>query len=178
VEREPDLLVLGGGAAGIAAARTGVRLGARTVLVERSRIGGDCTFTGCVPSKAFIEAARRGASFSGAMAAARRAVEAVAATEDDGVLAAAGVEVIHGSARFCAPGLVAVDGTTWKGVASYYDVVVDGAVNRDAAWHYPQPSDRAAPLVGGRIAFWRGVRIEDDAAARGGLVRRLFARFG
>jgi pyruvate/2-oxoglutarate dehydrogenase complex dihydrolipoamide dehydrogenase (E3) component len=114
VEREPDLLVLGGAAAGIAAARTGVRLGARTVLVERSRIGGDCTFTGCVPSKAFIEAARRGASFSGAMAAARRAVEAVAATEDDAVLAAAGVEVIHGSARFCAPGLVAVDGTTFR----------------------------------------------------------------
>ncbi|MBW3613878.1 MAG: DUF427 domain-containing protein [Actinobacteria bacterium] len=48
----------------------------------------------------------------------------------------------------------------WKGTAGYYDVVVDGEENGPAAWHYPDLSPRAAPLVGGRIAFWRGVRIE------------------
>lgn len=48
----------------------------------------------------------------------------------------------------------------WKGTASYYDVVVDGKVNQRAAWYYPDPSQQAAPLVGGRIAFWRGVTIE------------------
>ncbi len=47
----------------------------------------------------------------------------------------------------------------WKGVASYYDVVVDGQVNKDAAWCYPTPSD-AAKHVKGRIGFWRGVKVE------------------
>lgn len=47
----------------------------------------------------------------------------------------------------------------WKGTASYYDVVVDGEVNRDAAWYYPAPKDAAKEIVG-RIAFWRGVKVE------------------
>jgi uncharacterized protein (DUF427 family) len=47
----------------------------------------------------------------------------------------------------------------WKGVASYYDVVVDGQVNRDAAWYYPQPKE-AARQITGHVAFWRGVRVE------------------
>lgn len=47
----------------------------------------------------------------------------------------------------------------WKGVASYYDVVVDGRVNKDAAWYYPDPKPAAAQIAG-RIAFWRGVKVE------------------
>ena len=50
----------------------------------------------------------------------------------------------------------------WKGLASYYDVVVNGKVNRDAAWYYPDPS-RAAERIKGRVAFWRGVKIEPVA---------------
>lgn len=46
----------------------------------------------------------------------------------------------------------------WKGVASYYDVVVDGKINHDAAWYYPKPS-RLARKVSGHIAFWHGVQI-------------------
>lgn len=48
----------------------------------------------------------------------------------------------------------------WKGTAAYYDVVVDGAVNKDAAWYYADPKPRAENIRG-RIAFWRGVTIED-----------------
>lgn len=48
----------------------------------------------------------------------------------------------------------------WKGVASYYDVVVDGQVNKDAAWYYPNPSSMAARLEN-HIAFWKGVRVEE-----------------
>ncbi len=48
---------------------------------------------------------------------------------------------------------------SWKGTASYYDVVVDGEVNRDAAWYYPAPKD-AAKQIAGYIAFWRGVKVE------------------
>lgn len=47
----------------------------------------------------------------------------------------------------------------WKGVASYYDVRVDGKKNKAAAWFYPQPSD-AASKIKDHIAFWRGVRVE------------------
>lgn len=47
----------------------------------------------------------------------------------------------------------------WKGTASYYHVVVEGENNRDAAWYYPEPKD-AAKRIAGRIAFWRGVKVE------------------
>ena len=47
----------------------------------------------------------------------------------------------------------------WKGVASYYDVVVNGETNRDAAWYYPEPK-AAARNITGYVAFWRGVKVE------------------
>ena len=47
----------------------------------------------------------------------------------------------------------------WKGLASYYDVVVGEAVNRDAAWYYPAPKD-AARQISGYVAFWKGVKVE------------------
>ncbi|MFZ1907773.1 MAG: DUF427 domain-containing protein [Burkholderiales bacterium] len=49
----------------------------------------------------------------------------------------------------------------WKGTASYYDVVVDGEVNRDAAWYYPVAKP-AAEHIAGHVAFWKGVQVEDD----------------
>jgi uncharacterized protein (DUF427 family) len=50
---------------------------------------------------------------------------------------------------------------SWKGVASYFDVVVDGQVNKDAAWYYPDPK-AAAASIRNRIAFWRGVGIGES----------------
>ncbi|HEY1828864.1 MAG TPA: DUF427 domain-containing protein [Acidimicrobiales bacterium] len=46
----------------------------------------------------------------------------------------------------------------WKGEASYYDVVVDGHRNADAAWYYPEPKD-AAKEITGRVAFWKGIEV-------------------
>lgn len=46
----------------------------------------------------------------------------------------------------------------WKGTAHYYDVVVGDAVNRNAAWYYPDPKPAAAEIAG-RIAFWKGVEV-------------------
>ena len=51
----------------------------------------------------------------------------------------------------------------WKGTASYYDVVVDGQVNRDAAWYYPDTFP-AAKHVEGFVAFWNGVDVERPAS--------------
>jgi uncharacterized protein (DUF427 family) len=48
----------------------------------------------------------------------------------------------------------------WKGEASYYDIVVDGKVNKDAAWYYPAPKE-AAKQITGYVAFWKGVQVDD-----------------
>jgi len=48
----------------------------------------------------------------------------------------------------------------WKGDASYYNVEVDGHVNKDAAWYYPEPMP-AAEEIRDRVAFWRGVEVSE-----------------
>ena len=47
----------------------------------------------------------------------------------------------------------------WKGVASYYDIEVDGNINKDAAWYYPEVSELAKGIKG-YIAFWKGVEVK------------------
>jgi uncharacterized protein (DUF427 family) len=47
----------------------------------------------------------------------------------------------------------------WKGEASYYDISVNGEVNKDAAWYYPEPKQAAANIKN-RVAFWKGVVVE------------------
>ena len=46
----------------------------------------------------------------------------------------------------------------WKGVASYYNLEVNGSVNKDAAWYYPTPKD-AAKNITNHVAFWKGVVV-------------------
>ena len=48
----------------------------------------------------------------------------------------------------------------WKGVASYYDLSVDGQENKDAAWYYPETSELAKNIKG-YVAFWKGVSVEN-----------------
>jgi uncharacterized protein (DUF427 family) len=80
---------------------------------------------------------------------------------------AASIEIVEGNVYF-PPGAVNNEHLRpsethtvcgWKGTASYYDVVVDGQVNRDAAWYYPSTKDEAKH-VEGWVAFWRGVTVE------------------
>ena len=47
----------------------------------------------------------------------------------------------------------------WKGQASYYTIEVDGEQNKDAAWFYPDPKEKANNIKG-YVAFWRGVKVE------------------
>ena len=49
----------------------------------------------------------------------------------------------------------------WKGEASYYDVLVNGELNRAAAWYYPEPKEAAAEIKD-RVAFWKGVVVEQS----------------
>lgn len=116
-DHEFDLVIIGAGSGGLTAAGFAAQLGARVALVERSRIGGDCTWTGCVPSKALLKAAKtahavRNAARFGIIAAApvtdmpavrqyvRDAINAVYRLESPEELRHKGIEVIHGHARF------------------------------------------------------------------------------
>ena len=123
---EFDITVIGAGSGGLAAAITGATLGLRVALVERGRLGGECLWTGCVPSKALLhaaalaqaarEVARWNGSESGAppldfqavirhVHAARTTIEA---SENQEALERQGITVVRGAARIAAPGVVAV----------------------------------------------------------------------
>lgn len=110
-----DVVVIGGGAAGLAAATAATQAKARVLLVAEGEIGGDCTFTGCVPSKTLIEAAAQGASFSDAMERVRATVARIAATENETVLRRHGTEVLRGRARFTTRDAIEVDGQRVRG---------------------------------------------------------------
>lgn len=125
-----DLAVLGGGTAGIVAARTAAAFGARVVLIEQQRQpGGDCLFTGCVPSKALRSAADQVATarragrfglaapdgpvdFAAVMDHVRQAIIAIAPDDSVETLTAAGVDVVTGIGRFTGPGRIVVGGRT------------------------------------------------------------------
>ncbi len=104
-----DLMVIGAGSAGLTAARTAAGLGARVTLVEADRVGGDCTWTGCIPSKALIHAAadagvagedKAAIRRASALTEVRRAIASVYARETPEELIKAGIEVVSGPARF------------------------------------------------------------------------------
>lgn len=95
-----ELVVIGGGAAGLGAARSAAGAGRRVALVTAGEIGGDCTFTGCVPSKTLIEAAEQRLTFEQAMRRANETIDRIAATESADVLSGEGIEVIEGHAAF------------------------------------------------------------------------------
>ena len=122
--RSFDLVVVGGGAGGLVAAREARRRRASVAIVQDGPIGGDCTFTGCIPSKALLAAAAAGAGFDEAMTRVHRAVERIAATEDAAALATEGIDVVDGFARFTSPTTINVDGLT---IRSTRFVVATGA---------------------------------------------------
>jgi pyruvate/2-oxoglutarate dehydrogenase complex dihydrolipoamide dehydrogenase (E3) component len=124
IDMTSDLVIIGAGATGIGAARAARAKGAEVVLVERGRVGGDCTFTGCIPSKTMIEAAKRGDNFATAMAKVHQAVEHVAASESAEVLRHEGIDVREGTARLAGPHTVEVDGIA---VLAHAVVIATGA---------------------------------------------------
>ena len=81
-----DVIIVGGGSAGLGAARQSVAVGAKPVLVSDGPIGGDCTWTGCVPSKTLIARSRAGFTFSDAIADVHRAIDKIASHESADVL--------------------------------------------------------------------------------------------
>ena len=123
---EFDVAVIGGGTAGITAAQIAQANGKRVVLIEQSRLGGECTWDGCVPSKALIQAARlrhdigRAAEFGlrvegvhvdfpAVMASVWEAVATIAGYEDVAHMEARGITVRSERARLCAGNILALE---------------------------------------------------------------------
>jgi pyruvate/2-oxoglutarate dehydrogenase complex dihydrolipoamide dehydrogenase (E3) component len=124
-----DLVVIGGGPGGLSVARAGARLGARVALVEKRALGGECTHTACVPSKALLEAARlahkiRGAGgyglrvagpevdFAAVMGRVRGVVTEFGGSGTGDSLRARGIDVFLGTPTFEAYDTVVIDGQT------------------------------------------------------------------
>jgi pyruvate/2-oxoglutarate dehydrogenase complex dihydrolipoamide dehydrogenase (E3) component len=120
-----DLVVIGGGTAGMTAAVGAAGLGARVLLAEVDRTGGDCLWTGCVPSKSLIAAARRAHEMRTAdhvglapaepavdlariMARVRDVIATIEPHDAPARLVRDGVEVAAAHARFVRPGCIAV----------------------------------------------------------------------
>ncbi|HYK82668.1 MAG TPA: FAD-dependent oxidoreductase [Gemmatimonadales bacterium] len=110
-----DIIVVGGGTAGLVTAAGAAALGAKAALIERTALGGDCLWTGCVPSKALIAfARRRQVSGTGDWAAGvawlRAARDRVAKHDEPERFRGMGVDVILSPARLTGPERVEVDG--------------------------------------------------------------------
>ncbi|MGD9734051.1 MAG: NAD(P)/FAD-dependent oxidoreductase [Solirubrobacterales bacterium] len=176
-----DLVVLGGGTGGLVSALIAAGAGARVALVERDRTGGDCLWTGCVPSKSLLATAglahrMRHADavglapvdpaidFSRVMGHVARAIGAIEPQDSPQRLRAAGVEVIAGEGRFAAPGRLEVDGRLLRFRAA---IIATGSEPRlppleglaaaepltsDTVWDLEELPGRLVVLGGGPVA--------------------------
>jgi pyruvate/2-oxoglutarate dehydrogenase complex dihydrolipoamide dehydrogenase (E3) component len=126
-----DLVVIGGGTAGLVSAIGATGLGARVALVERGLLGGDCLNVGCVPSKALLRSARAigetrrastlgirvaaaEADFSAVMQRMRERRAEISPHDSAERLRQSGVDVFFGQGRFTSDRTVAVDGQTLR----------------------------------------------------------------
>ena len=126
-----DLLVLGAGATGLAAARAARKAGRSVAVVDKAEPGGDCTHYGCVPSKTLLDVAHRvagareaqrwgldpvgGVDFGKVMRHVHDVIDAIAADESAEQLASEGIEVVRGWARLTAPHTLDVEGRVLHG---------------------------------------------------------------
>ena len=126
-----DLVVIGGGTAGLVSAAGAAALGARVALIERDKLGGDCLYRGCVPTKALVKSARVAhlvdrseefgiktagyeLDFPAVMDRMERVIEAAGEHDSPERFRKLGVDVIQEQAGFEAPDLIAVDGRRLK----------------------------------------------------------------
>lgn len=179
--RRYDLVVLGGGAAGLVASVTAAAAGARVVLVEEGeQPGGDCLFTGCVPSKSLIASAKLAHSmrtagelglppsqpeidFARVMQRVQRVIGQAARPDTPESLERKGVEVVRARGRFAGPGLVRAGGRDLP----YRAAVIAtgsvpalppipglrefGALTSETVWELRQRPERLAVLGGGPV---------------------------
>ena len=175
-----DLVVLGGGTGGLVCAMIAAETGASVALVERARTGGDCLWTGCVPSKTLIATAALAHGMRHAddvglqptepridlravMAHVRRTIAAIEPHDSPARLRAAGVQVIQADGRFAGPGALLAGDRLLRFRAA---IIATGsrpalppipglssasALTSDTIWDLERLPDRLAVLGGGPI---------------------------
>jgi glutathione reductase (NADPH) len=177
-----DFIVLGGGSAGVRAARVAAELGARTALVEEGRLGGTCVNLGCVPKKLlwyaaeFAELWRDARSYGWRINPPEHDWPALIARKDEEIarlnqvyerlLTASGVTILRGHGRLVGPNALAVTGAGGRRelTARHLLVAVGGTPRRpsfagaehvlvsDDIFHLPEMPRRVLFIGGGYIA--------------------------
>lgn len=176
--RRWDLLVVGAGAAGLTGAQVAAALGARVLLVERHRFGGDCLWTGCVPSKALLSAAHAAADARDAakygvhvadvrvdgpavLATVREAISTIAPVDSPDAVSRSGAATASGEVRFTGPTSAEVDGVpvtfaqalVCTGSAPNLPEVAGLAgvdpLTTDSVWDLPDLPERLVVIGGG-----------------------------
>ena len=107
-----DLCVIGAGSGGLSIAAGAVQMGASVILIEQSRMGGECLNTGCVPSKALLAAAARGDDFAAAYDHMRQVIAAIEPHDSAERFRGLGAHVVFGKAQFVAPRFLEVGDTS------------------------------------------------------------------
>ena len=171
-----DLVVIGGGTAGLVAASGAANLGARTALIERHRLGGECLWTGCVPSKALIGSARiadlmkrtvefgiagrpaEPAALSGVLDSVRKVRERVQPHDDPERFRGLGVDVLEGtSAQFLAADRVRADDRVLRGrrflIATGSRPVIPAIAGLEQAGYYTHESAFEDPALPGSVVI-------------------------
>ncbi len=175
-----DLLIVGGGTAGLVAAHTAAGFGASTLLVERARTGGDCLWTGCVPSKALLAAGHAAADareasalgvhtgpvdvdFAAVMAHVHATISTIEPVDSPDAVRRAGAKVAQGTVHFTGPRSATVDGVPVAFdqalLATGSSPVVPGLpglaeanyVTSDTIWSLEKLPERLLVLGGGPI---------------------------
>ena len=175
-----DLVVLGGGTGGIVASLIAARAGARVALVERDRVGGDCLWTGCVPSKSLLAAADLAhrirhadavglapaepeIDFAAVMAHVEQAIRRIEPQDSPERLRREGVDVFEAEGCFDGPGTMTAGGRTLRFRRAIVATgsrpllpTVDGLsaadpLTTDSVWELRELPERLVVLGGGPI---------------------------
>jgi pyruvate/2-oxoglutarate dehydrogenase complex dihydrolipoamide dehydrogenase (E3) component len=175
-----DIVVLGGGTGGVVSALVAAVVGARVALIERDRVGGDCLWTGCVPSKSLIAAATLAhrmrhadsvglaptvpnVDFARVMDRVQRAILTIEAEDPPERLRNAGIDLLHGSGRFAGPGRIEVDDRElrWRSaiiatgstpqIPPIPGLDVADSVTTDTVWQLRELPRRLVVLGGGPV---------------------------
>ncbi|HYD32304.1 MAG TPA: FAD-dependent oxidoreductase [Azospirillaceae bacterium] len=175
---DTDLCVIGAGSGGLSVAAGAAQMGARVVLIERSRMGGDCLNTGCVPSKAMLAAAKTAHAvrtagrfgvnghepaidFARVHGHVHGVIAAIAPHDSVERFEGLGVRVIRGHARFTTRDTVAVEGDT---VAARWFVIATGS----RPLVPPVPGLDAVPYLTNETLFERTTRPDHLLVIGGG----------
>ncbi|KGE78315.1 FAD-dependent oxidoreductase [Halomonas salina] len=191
-----DIVVIGGGSAGLVASYIAAAVKARVALVERDRLGGDCLNTGCVPSKALIRAARAAeevrraprygvkagepsVDFAAVMAHVRGAIREIEPHDSRERYEGLGVEVVQGEARLDDPWRVRVFGSEGERVITARHVIIASGAS---PWVPPLPGiEKTEPLTSDTL--WQLEALPERLLVLGGgpigcELGQSFARLG